>query len=133
MKKKLVAILMGTVLTFAMGASAFAASESFSVGGVDGTVSLTRSTSGATGKTVFGVGRDVTATRTVKVTLTYTKDGKTYTNTESSTAVTNSANYKSTTASISVYRPSSKYTVTKANSTHTVKMSSASYSRNLSQ
>lgn len=133
MKKKLAAILMGTVLAIATVMPAFAASESFSVAGVRGTVSLTRGTNGATGKTAFGVGEAVTANRTVKVTLTCTKGGSTYTYTDSSIAATNSGNYGSTTASVTVNRPSSSYTVKKAASTHKVTMSSASYTRNLSQ
>ncbi len=132
MKKKLMALLLGTVMTLTMITPAFAASEPISLAGVDGTVSLTKNSSSATGKTTYGAGRQVTATRTVSVSLKCTYGGRTYTYTDSATAVTNSANYNSTTATITVYRPSSSYTVSGATSSHRVTISSGSVSRNLS-
>ena len=105
MKKKLMALLLGTVMTLTMITPAFAATESISLAGVRGTVSLTKNSSSATGKTTYGAGRQVTATRTVSVSLKCTYGGRTYIYTDSATAVTNSANYNSTTATITVYRP----------------------------
>lgn len=131
MKKKLMALLLGTVMTLTMITPAFAASEPISLAGVDGTVSLTKSTSGATGKTTYGAGRQVTATRTVSVTIKCTYGGKDYTFTDSATAVTNSANYNSSTASITVRPTSTNYTVNRATSTHKVSISSGSITRNL--
>ena len=52
-------------MTLTMITPAFAASEPISLAGVDGTVSLTKNSSSATGKTTYGAGRQVTATRTV--------------------------------------------------------------------
>lgn len=54
-RKKLMAILLGSVLVFTMITPAFAQSESFSLKNVNGTVSLTKNTSSATGKTAYGV------------------------------------------------------------------------------
>lgn len=132
MRKKLMAILLGSVLVFTMITPAFAQSESFSLKNVNGTVSLTKNTSSATGKTAYGVGKSVTAVRKVTVTLKCKKGGTTYTYSDTNSAVTNSGNYNSTTASVTVYRPSSSYTVSSAVSSHEVSVTSGSYSRSLS-
>ncbi len=131
MKKKITAVLTGIAMTMLMMTPVFAASESFTLGNVGGTVSLSKSSTSATGKTAYGVNRSVTATRTVQVSLKCKKSGRTYTYTDSAVAATNSANYNSHTASVTVYRPSSGYTVTGASSSHKVTISAGSFTRNL--
>lgn len=134
MKKKILAFLLGAVMAITMVTPAFAStSQNFTLGNVSGSVFLSKNSAYATGRTTFGAGKAVTANRTVKVTLTCTYGGNTYTYTDSKVAATNSANYNSTTASVTVYRPSSSYTVTKAASSHKVTMGTSTYTKNLSQ
>lgn len=122
MKKRnvLISTLMGAVLLTATAMPVQAKSESFSIGSTSGYYSLTKGSQGYTAKTAFGVGKEVTASRTVDLSISYTKGGKTYTRSGHGSAVTNNGNYSSTIASVTVNRPDSTYTLSGANSSHCV-------------
>lgn len=134
MRKRMTAFLLGTMMVFATVMPAFAvtSTSAFTLGTVNGSATLTKTTNSATGKTAFGVGKSVTAERAVTVKMTCTKTGKTYTYSEKSTASTNAGNYDNTTAVVIVNRPTSKYTVKSANSSHSVSTWTETWSKKLS-
>ncbi len=129
--KKVIGVLVCSLLITTSSVPVMAASKTFSLGSTSGTISLDKGTNGYTAKTAFGVGKQVSATRKVTLTIKYSKSGVTSSKTDTKSAVTSSGNYSSTTASVTVNRPSSSYTLNGASSSHSVTSGSASYSDTL--
>lgn len=130
--KKVIGVLMCSLLLTTSSIPVMAASQTFQLGSTSGTISLNKGTEGYTAKTAFGVGKQITATRKVTLTVNYSKSGVTSSRSDTKTAVTNSGNYSSTTASVTVNRPSSSYTLKSASSVHSVTSGSQSYNNSLS-
>lgn len=135
MKKRISAIVLCLCMVVVLAMPVSAKSDTFTLKGLQGSFSLTKTTSSVTGKTVYPYSRDFPATRKVSVTMKYYLKGSSTIQTRTGSDLADTVPYASTTdttAIITLNVPSSKYEVKSATSQHSANVYNEVRSGNLS-